>query len=316
VLLAAWWTAAMRTLAAREMLVLSFFGGCVSGYAVISRPSALVLLPVWLIGMIALVFILRKSAVGKQVLLCMVAANLLGNALPILPQLYINNRTHHEMSLVHSDQKQLWDRKLFRGVQFLKCVGLITTFTEPVGYQDAYYDNPLLTDAMKSMPPENFKAGEWYADNFARGIGTVLLHLFCLVDQDLLFGHTATLHPWWRSPLSVINHAMLAFAAIGLTAWWRRSAFLSPAWIGSVLTTLYLLANMALYSVVMAEMRYGLPIILAAAPLAFAGADAFRNYPERKHRLAAIYIVLYVIAALALSDWIQLHAPLIRNTLP
>ena len=59
-------------------------------------------------------------------------------------------------------------------------------------------------------------------------------------------------------------------------------------------------------------MRFGVPLLLVAGPAAIGAVRALAHAQAWTRWLALTAIAIYVIAALALSDWVRQQAPAIR----
>jgi len=129
-----------------------------------------------------------------------------------------------------------------------------------------------------------------------------------MLDQDLLFTYSRDLDPWYRIPLGLVSHAGIALALIGvvlLAARARRSRELVPV---VVAIGAYALAHVGLHSTTLVEMRFGLPLLLLAGPVA---AGAVRELSVRSVRarvLSGAFVVVWVAGALTLSHWMRQQA--------
>ena len=110
----------------------------------------------------------------------------------------------------------------------------------------------------------------WYFDHPWRGIATIALHTFNLTDQDLLFTYSRDLVPWYRIPLGILNHAIVALGAVGLVLFGRRAwAAEDPRERDGLVVLLALLAaHWAVYAWTGVEMRFRSVILLILFPFA------------------------------------------------
>ena len=320
-LLAVWWTrsscpsprpSSARGRGGSALTATSFTGAALTGCLVIIRPGNLLLLPVFAAGLAALLWM--KPQYRKLPLVsCALLGGLIGFALPLSPQIAMNRTYYNSLSPV--PHEPLLYSQLFRGRYQLKVGGaLVAQRLIPV-----FYLNPLFEDAEKQprtwrVLPENRPADplRWYVDHPLAGLATMALHDFNLVDQDMFFGHSPELHPWWRLPSILLDHCMLALAALGLIAW-RKQANTAPGLCAWALLTLFILAHFALYSLMAVEMRYGLPLLLAASPLAFVGAASLFQYPFRRKLAIMLLVAAYVGFAMTLSNWVRDQSPQLRT---
>ena len=275
-------------------------GSVVTGAAVVVRPANLFALLTWAI-VVGAVCVARRP--GIRALGPIVAAFVVGVVLPMTPQ-YINNVRHYEqytpLVAARLDRnQQIW------GIAYLK----YATALPPVPYPSIYYDNPFA----KAGPVDNASPLAWYAQHPQAGALTVGLHTFNMLDQDLLFTYSRDLDPWYRLPLGIANHALVATALIGiviLAARARRDGVLALATIAVIA---YVIAHVSVHAMTAVEMRFGLPLLLLAGPAAIGAVREFAQHGTPSWRIAAgVGVVVYVIGALALSDWVRQQAPSIR----
>jgi hypothetical protein len=278
-------------------------GSVVAGFAVMVRPANMFIVVAWLIGV--LVILLRRRfdvgrALGSGV--CMAVAL----ALPMAPQLANNVLNFGKWTpLVVLDlgqMQQTW------GVWNIK----YATAMPPVSQGAIYYENPLLA----GTKVEEQAPWRWYLDHPGRGVLTLALHTFNLTDQDLLFTYSRDLDPWYRVPLGIVNHAIVALGLLGLFLGVRRVvAQGTPEQRDAMLVLLVMTgANWAVYSWTAVEMRFGSVLLLLLFP--FAGYALARLAAERgpgMRAVAGVGVALYVALALALSSWVREQAPLIRD---
>ena len=221
----------------------------------------------------------------------------------MIPQ-YANNVRHYGqhtplLASALGHHQQIW------GVAYIK----YATALAPVPNPSIFYDNPFA----KAGPVDEKQPLRWYASYPRAGAATLALHTFNMIDQDLMFTYSRDLDPWYRIPVGVVNHALIAFAAIGiaiLIAGARRSRIRA---LGAIAALGYIGAHVALHATTAVEMRFGLPLLLLAGPAAVAA--IFRLASRDAHRarmLAMATVSAYVIAALALSSWVREQAPSIR----
>src|SRR5690606_11718489 len=128
-----------------------------------------------------------------------------------------------------------------------------------------HYVNPWAVDTVI----DEAAPWRWYLDHPRRGVLTLAVHTFNLLDQDLLFTYSRDLDPWYRLPAGVINHAMVAAGLIGLallTLHCLRSG--TPAARDAVGLLLFTLGtNWAMHAWTAVEMRFGVVLLLALMPL-------------------------------------------------
>jgi len=279
------------------------FGSLAVGYAMMVRPGSAFMVVTWIIGLLIIAARERPSWARITLNTVLVVAAV---TLPAFPQLannvaFFNKRT----PLVYEDlgmMQQVW------GIQNIK----YATGMPPVPRGAIYYLNPFWVRT--DVDPKS--AWRWYVDNPGRGALTLAIHTFNLTDQDLLFTYSRDLHPWYRVPLGVVNHGVVALGLIGLVMLGRRViAEREPEAIDGYLLVLVLFgANLAMYAWTAVEMRFGAVLLLLLFPLA--GYAILRLRAERRGRtLAAVGLAVgvYVISALVLSNWVREQSQLIRD---
>ena len=275
-------------------------GSVIVGAAVMVRPANLFLIPTWVVALAA-VCVARR--VGVRAAAGSAAIVIVCTALPMIPQ-YVNNVAHYgrHTPLVTSNlarNQQVW------GITYLK----YATALAPVPNPSIFYENRFASAA----DIDNGRPLTWYVDHPRGGALTLALHVFNMLDQDLLFTYSRDLDPWYRRPIGVFNHALVALGVIGigmLIARARRDRSYRPAAIGVVA---YVVAHLLLHATSAVEMRFGLPLLLLAGPAAIGAVRALADRTTTRWRsLVTTAVVLYVLGALALSDWVRQQAPSIR----
>lgn len=292
----------------RFSLVLA--GSLLVGAMVMIRPGNIFLLPFW--GLAVLLFSWRTRGYGAGFLLLAAA----GVALPMLPQVAHNAQYHGVYSPFPTADLRVMQHSL--GIMALKYVTLIGDDSFPlVKYRDpvlafaqraqVFYENPF-----QEGRPLVWPTLDWYRLHPVAGAATVSLHVFGLLDQDLIFPYSRTLIPAYRWPVGVLNHLMLALAACGLfVAATSLKAWGVRRWMVGLLSLAYLGGFLGVYAFTVVEARFGLPLIAFAAPLAALGAVSIARQRQR-WGAAAVAVCLYVVGALTLSEWIRDQSPTIR----
>ncbi len=278
-------------------------GSLAVGYAMMVRPGSAFMVVTWIIGLLIIAARKRPGVMRVMVNTALVAIFL---TLPALPQLanniaYFNKRT----PLVTADlgiMQQVW------GIQNIK----YATGMPPVPRGAIYYHSPFWLGTNVDMK----SPWRWYVDYPGRGLLTLAIHTFNLTDQDLLFTYSRDLHPWYRVPLGVVNHGVVALGVIGLVLLGRRVVAQREAEAidGYVLVLALFGANLAMYAWTAVEMRFGAVLLLLLFPLA--GYAALRLWSGRNGRVltaVGVGIGVYVVAALMLSNWVREQSELIRD---
>jgi hypothetical protein len=283
-------------------------GSLILGTAVMVRPANLFALAAWGVALAAL-FVARRPP-ARAWLPCALAL-VVGCVLPIVPQYANNVRNYgrHTPLVVAS----LGTKQQYWGIANIKYATVV--FPAParsalVERPRVFYVNPLAA----GTAADEHSPLSWYLEYPGAGALTLALHVFNMLDQDLLFTYSRDLDPWYRIPVGVVNHALVALALIGagvLAARARRDPGLA---LGAAGLAAYALAHVGLHATTLVEMRFGLPLLLLASPLASAAVRALLARPAWYPRLlAAAFVVAWIAGSLSLSHWVRQQAPLIRE---
>lgn len=277
----------------------ALLGSLILATAVMVRPASLFAIVAWYLAVVAVCIVRRISRLRAAGI---AMAVVLGSMLPLIPQ-YVNNVRHYgeHTPLVVAElakNQQRW------GIEYLK----YATAMPPVPNPSIFYQNPLAA----GRPIDESRPLHWYLDYPFAGVATMALHIFNLLDQDLFFTYSRDLDPWYRVPLGVLTHGTIALALVGAAA-----LFLRRRGEGAALTTFaigaFVLAHVGLHATTAVEMRFGLPLLVLAGPMAAWAVIELRRVATRRAQIVvAAWVVIYVVAALALSGWVRQQAPSIR----
>ena len=283
-------------------------GALVAGFAMAIRPANVFMAPVYISAIVlgAIWYNRRRWWVGllRGVALSAIAATLL--ILPLIPQ-RLHNKTFHKSNswLMVRD---LGEFQIQSGIHNIK----YATAVPPNKIATIYYSNPCF-DSFAEFPSP---AWRWYLTNAVDGSCTVALHLFGLLDQDLLFTYAVDLDPWYRIPWGVISHS-----SVFLAAWFflRKAHFkgnqdsIPISRLFVIVIVLYILSFVAVYAASCVEVRFGLPLYLLVFPLA---GMALAQLAEQRWsaRIRVLTLMLaYSFVSLCVSHWVRLQAPLLQN---
>jgi 4-amino-4-deoxy-L-arabinose transferase-like glycosyltransferase len=279
-------------------------GSATVGVAFMVRPANAFMVAVWVVGFALLVLRERPPASRVALLLILLVAAV---ALPMAPQVRNNLMYYGTPSpTVSVDLGQLQQSL---GAQNLK----YATALPPVPRAPVYYNNPFY----EGTTMDEAAPWSWYLDHPLRALATVALHTFNLTDQDLLFTYSRDLTPWYRVPLGIVNHAVVALGLVGLVLLGQRARTAKdPRWRDAYVMLLALIAaNWAVYAWTAVEMRFGSVLLLVLFPLAgYAALRIAALRSTRKVRPVAAGIAAYVTVALLLSAWVRDQSPLIRES--
>jgi hypothetical protein len=306
-LCASCWFWSVRRFRTHKWLLPAAIGGLVAGFSVMVRPGNMFVPCAWVAGHLVLVFrrplfissgeLMRRGAVFL-LLLCAVGT-------PCVPQLYSNAIHAKKATPLMADD--LPNLQFYLGVYYLKVVWGVP----PVPQLVISYHNPVVKWAASHADPNHPLS--WYQRNPGPGLLTFCLHVFALLDQDFIFTYVVDLAPPYRVPLSIVNHFLIGLALFALWRWCRpgRSAGRAdPVLRASLVAVLvYIAGILAVYGASRVEARYGLPLIVLAAPLAAAGIGMLRGMPRRSLAGVSIAIVCYTVVALLGSEWMRSQSP-------
>ncbi|HUP03337.1 MAG TPA: discoidin domain-containing protein, partial [Bryobacteraceae bacterium] len=113
----------------------------------------------------------------------------------------------------------------------------------------------------------------------------------------------------YRVAVALLNHLLIAFAVCGVVLWVRCRGPLGR--LNRILFGVYVAAAFAVYATSATETRFGLPLMLAAPPLAAFGWSWWRRLPRSRALGCATAIAIYIVLALAASDWMRAQCPAI-----
>jgi hypothetical protein len=313
VVLLGWcWLWSVRIFRSRRWMLAAATGGLLAGLAVMVRPANLFLPAAWIAGQAFLVLSRRigprpgEATRRAAVFVLMLVAV----AVPSVPQFYNNIVFANAMTpLVAFDLGSL---QVNVGITKLK----YATARPPVKALEIYYVNPF-ADAANGIRIDPAHPLRWYRENPIAGFKTVLLHAFALLDQDLIFPFIVDLSPSYRIPLAVLNHVGIGLALWALWLWirsGRRVGRDGPLLrISLPLVMIYILGVVVIYGTACVEARFGLPLILLAAPLALAAIRHFQRLTTRRLVLPGATIAVYTVLAIATSGWMRSQSPAISE---
>jgi hypothetical protein len=298
------WIALFARPASSWMPVLA--GSLAAGAAVIVRPANLFALAAWVLA-VAAVCVERRAP--PRAWLSSAVALVAGCALPLVPQ-YVNNvRNYGEhtplivASLGHD--QQVW------GVKHLKYATVLPVV--PTGQHlsasrpRVFYQNPF----SEGTTLDEKKPLSWYVEYPGAGALTLALHVFCMLDQDLLFTYSRDLDPWYRIPVGILNHGLIGLAVVGIGLLAVRARRERALVLVATAVAAYALAHAGLHATTLVEMRFGLPLLLLAGPSAAAAIRALVERPPWRVRAGA-FAVAWIVCSLSLSHWVRQQSQAIR----
>ena len=290
-----------RVLGSPGLRVAAIVGGSFAvGYAIAVRPANLFVLPAWTVALFAAAWL---HAWPRRRLATALVTAAIFVTVPLVPQT-INNVLHHDRftPLVAVDlgrHQQIW------GIANLK----YATALSPIELPSVFYVNPFA----QGRPVDEDRPLAWYAEHPLAGAATLGLHVFGMLDQDLLFTYARDLDPWYRRPLAVVVQGTVAVAAIALAVLVRRRPRSGLRTASLAVLVTFLVSHIGLHATTAVEMRFGLPLLVLAGVLS--GLFACRLWPpmSRRARMGSVALVLaWVAISMPLSDWMRAQAAPIR----
>lgn len=289
----------LSTEGTRKLLALAI-GSAAVGIAVVVRSANVFAVPAWFIAVCAIVLLQRWP--GRRILAA-AATTVVAACAPLVPQI-ANNVRHYGVftPLVAFDlyrQQQIW------GIENLK----YATALPPVPDVAIHYVNPFLA----GRPIDVTRPQAWYVEHPIHGLALLGLHVFGMLDQDLLFPYARDLDPWYRRPLGVATHGVVFLALAGLVVLGHRarrakSAMAVCAALGAVIA-----CHIAVHATTAVEMRFGLPLLVLDGPLAaWFVVECLSTTPAVRRAVMAIAAIAWIAGALTLSDWMRDQSPQIR----
>lgn len=276
-------------------------GSLVLGAAVVVRPANVFALPVWIA---ALAVLGGSRAWQARQVATMALVTVLAAALPMLPQLANNVRHYGKWTpLVAASlgrNQQIW------GIAYLK----YATALPPIMLPSIFYLNPYAQE----RPVDKARPLSWYVEHPGAGAATLGLHVFGMLDQDLLFPYARDLDPWYRRPLGIVTHGAIALAGLGMALLARHARRDRAHRAVFVVLSTFCLGYVALHATTAVEMRFGLPLLVVAGPLAaWFVREAWPRGPRGTRIAIVAFVALWIGASLALSDWMRSQAAPIRD---
>ena len=276
-------------------------GSLVLGAAIMVRPANVCMIPVWW-GTAATGLWKAKPGLAKG--LCATVLTLLLTFVPTIPQ-YLNNVKYYQrptpLLANNFSMAGVW-----LGVRLIKYGGCYITGTNP----QVMYENPFLGNE----PLDPLAPLTWYTNHPGKGIATLGLHLFNLLDQDQPFPYPTSLLPSYYPSAALANMLMVSLGFIGLifAGWhvYRRRRDALPLYCVAIATLACQVGVQAFYSV---EARYGIPMLMVLYMFAsWLLAYEFPKPNVRKRVVLLVFAGTTTAASYPLSRWVRQQAPLIR----
>ena len=277
-------------------------GSLLAGFAIMLRPANIFVAAAWTVAVIAMA-IMRRFPRRRVVLAFLALA--IGVSLPTLPQVRNNSVYYGTATPLIAMPLDRLQQGL--GILYIK----YATAMPPISTPSIYYENPLVaeTEVDKDHPLQ------WYGEHPVSGAITLALHVFNMLDQDLLFTYSRDLDPWYRLPVGFVTHSVigLALLAMALLVMRARVGTDSAIRLGILALGAFIVAHIAIHMTTAVEMRFGVPLLAVALPLAMWMLLAKIRFASRRRQwMVAFSVAIYAVGALSLSAWVREQAPAIR----
>ena len=272
-------------------------GSLAIGFAVVVRPGNVYAVVPWIVAVFVVAWA-HRFTIHQRALAGLATIAFL--ALPMIPQVAINVRNFDTWTPLVT--YKLGALQHYAGVVNLK----YATGLPPVADSRIFYRNPFA----EGHAVDRFRAHVWYFEHPLAGIATIALHLFGMLDQDLLFTYTRDLDPWYRRPLGVLTHGAVALAVLGLALLISRARTDRSARAIAITVGVFVLAHLAVHATTAVEMRFGLALLVLAGPLAGWFVSTF--WPRQtawRRGVLAVFVIGWIAGSLVLSDWMRAQAP-------
>jgi hypothetical protein len=224
---------------------------------------------------------------------------LIGTIVPFVPQLVANYLAFGIVTPFLAESGYVGD--LDFGARILKYVTAVIP-DQPVQW---VYTNPFLPQGVVTV-------GDFLRSNAPGYLGTLGLHAFALLDQDVPFVFVTEFQPWYRWPLSVLNYLFIGAAGVGFVLAVRhelRVRARDPRTFALVSLFVAGLACLALYIPPHIESRYSLPVYTVWALTSVHGSAWCWNV-VRSRRWRPMGVLLgstaaFLSACIVLSAWLE-----------
>lgn len=284
--------------------------GLFGGLTVMVRPGNITLL-----GMIVIPIYLVLSFHYRPFAIRAVGLIIGGLITALLPQVILNFIHFHSLSPLPVED--LGTLQLMEGWQYIKYATAII----PGQASKIYYLNPYFTSSIDdSLHHHLLPVIINHISHPIHFVTSSILHIFALLDQDLIVPYNKCLHPWYRWITSATSHIISSVGIIGIIYCLRGSKVRRNATNAQGIVVLLLIAFIALYCLIYSqsavETRFALPLITV---LSFFVVSGYRFLTDREISPATRGIVLgclvlYNVAALFVSHFIEMNSPLLIKT--
>jgi hypothetical protein len=275
-------------------------GSFLLALAVMIRPSNLCLTPVWAVALGVAAHLYRPN---RRRIAAAAGIVVFFGALPLTPEFLNNLRFYRTPTPFVVDP--ISSSNAWLGIQNIKySTSHLPTSNDP----RVIYINPFRgPDAGRVDAP-----GAWYLSHPGRGVATIALHTFNLLDQDLPFPYNTTLAPTYYPAAAILNLFVAACGFLGLALAFRP-AMRNPHWQALYIITLAALTCMlASNSLYMVETRYGVPsLMILYASGAWLCVERLRHTRVRTRVVLLSIAFVFTAVGWTLSAWVRAQAPAI-----
>lgn len=281
--------------------------GPFGGLAVMVRPGNMTIL-----GLIAIPIYLALSCSYRPSAIRAVGFIIGGLIIAFWPQVILNLIHFHSLSplpVIDVGKVELMD-----GWKYIKyATAIIPGHSPRVAYLNPYFNSGV----DDSLCHTSLSLIIYHISHPVHLIICTVLHIFTLLDQDLIVPYNNFLHPWYRWIASSTSHIISSGGIIGIIYCLIASKARSNATNGQRIIVLLLIAYIvsycSVYSQSQVEARYGLPLITAFSCFVVSGYRFLRDREISPAMRGVVLgcLVLYNVAALFVSRFIEMNCPLL-----
>jgi hypothetical protein len=252
----------------------------------------------------------RGSSFGTGLLVGVAVCGVVGLAVPMAPQMVINERQFDQVSVL--PVYQLADLQGRAGMQILRFATNVSGCGEvAVGFPNPYVADPPAAQGARVATTND--ALRFYATDWPEGPATALLHVFSGLDPRPFATYTTRVGAPYEPALQVGTVMLLLLAGIGAVAMSRSTArgrrtggALEPA---PAFLALAVVGTAALLAYSAAEYRFGVLLLTVAGLLVVPGVREVASWRRGGLLALALGAVAAVIGWLMLSAWVLGQSP-------
>jgi hypothetical protein len=281
--------------------------GLFGGLAIMVRPGNIIIL-----GLIVIPIYMALSCSNRPFAIRAIGFIISGLITSLLPQVILNFIHFHSLSPLPI--VDLGTFHLMAGWKYIKyATAIIPGQTSSIVYLNPYFNSGV----DDSLYHQLFPLIICHISHPVHLVISTVLHIFALLDQDLIIPYNKCLHPWYRWITSATSHIISSGGIIGivycLIASKTRRNPTNAQRIIVLLLTAYIALYCSVYSQSEVEARFGLPLITVFSCFVVSG---YRFLTDREISPAIRGVVLgcfvlYTVTALFVSHFIEINSPLL-----